>query len=143
MSQRIPGPLAWTLADQVGLLSVVLTEASAKALAKHRVTGGELVALAILVGYADGLSQSDLARHMGVSRQRAHIITRKLVRRGFLSSKRGGREAMVKLADKGRAFVKAERPGVERALAEVLQPLTAKEAQTLSQLLSRVAPLPE
>jgi DNA-binding MarR family transcriptional regulator len=139
MAAPIPPDLAWTLADQIGRAYSIVLATSQDALANEAHSVPELVALVILDGFPDGLTQTAWGEYQGVTRQRAHTVTNKLSDAGLVDVARQGRSSTVRLTRAGKAFVARIQPETSAALASALSPLTAREARELSRLLEKLA----
>ena len=131
--------LAWTVTDHVGHAHSLLLNVAAKVFVDEDVSVPEFVALAILseVGQ-DGLSQTEWGRFQGVSRQRAHVVTKTLAASGLVLVRRHGRSSTIRLSKKGERFVAKWKPALSKALATQFAGLNAKEAQTLLRLLQKL-----
>ncbi len=134
----IPPDLAWQLSDQLGHAYSVVLSVARRELAGEPLSPAEVVALVILTGFPDGLTQTSWGEYQGVSRQRAHTIGNKLTNAGLTEVTRAGRASAVTLTRAGRALVVRVQPRTSAALAEALGGLTAAEARELSRLLSKL-----
>ena len=125
------GRFAWEIADRTGhahalfggLLEILVTPMG--------LSRGEAIAMAVLLEFPAGLSQSEWARLQGVSRQHAHALSRKLGRAGLVVGRRRGREVHVRASAVGRRRVVAARPASEAALTRGIAGLSAREVKDL------------
>ena len=134
----IPPDLAWQLSDQLGHAYSIVLATTRRELADETLTLAELVALVILDGFPDGLTQTAWGEYQGVSRQRAHIIGNKLDGAGLLEITRDGRSSSVTLSRAGKALIARVQPRASAALAETLGGLSTAEARELSRLLGKL-----
>jgi len=134
----IPLDLAWQLSDQIGHAYSVMLSTARRELAGEPLSPAEAVALFILTGFPEGLTQTAWGEYQGVSRQRAHTIGNKLATAGLVEVTRAGRASTVTLTRAGRGFVARVQPRASEALAEALGGLSTAEARELSRLLSKL-----
>lgn len=134
----IPPDLAWQLSDQIGHAYSIVLAISQQELADEPLTVTELVALLVLHGFPDGLTQTAWGEYQGVSRQRAHIIGNKLTGDGLVDITREGRSSTVTLTRAGKALIARVQPRASKALASAMHGLTTAEARELSKLLAKL-----
>ena len=134
--------IAWVLSDQIGHAYARLLNATQSHFEGEEVRVPEFVAMVILTNFPEGITQTIWGTYQGVSRQRAHVIAKKLVARRLVEVERVGRSSRVRLTADGHALISQLQPAVSAHLASLLAPLSQQEAETLSSLLSRVLPLP-
>lgn len=127
--------LAWKLADQIGQLNSQFLAVAEDELAGSSITPGELIALSILESFPEGLTQTAWGGYQGVSRQRAHVLTKRLVVARLIKVAKDGRRASIQLTRAGRSTIEACRPSMSRRLASEMAPLGAEDAKELSRLL--------
>jgi|GEM_PF-2898842 len=87
------------LARVHGRLTTLVSEATATS----TLTPSEGMALRVVAGAPEGLSQSRWGRQLGVSRQRAHALAEGLAARGLLTVERAGRASSVRVTASGAA----------------------------------------
>jgi len=127
---------AWHLADLVGACYVEVAAIAGEAARPHGLTLGELVALAILAQQPDGVSQSTWARLQGVTRQRAHVVTRSMEARGLVRGEGRGRDSLVRFTAKGRRTTESLRESVGAVLADAMAGLSPARLQDTAELLT-------
>jgi DNA-binding MarR family transcriptional regulator len=132
----VPPADAWHLADLVGACYVEVAAIAGDAARPHGLTLGELVALAILAQQPDGVSQSAWARLQGVTRQRAHVVTRSMEAKGLVRGERRGRESVVRFTAEGRRTTERLRESIGTVLADTMAGLTPAQLQDTAELLT-------
>ena len=130
--------LAWQLADDIGLVYALSLSVSEAELEGEGVRSSEFIAMVILTSFPDGLSQTAWGRYQGVSRQRAHAISKTLVSGDLITVEKRGRESVIRLTELGEEVVERLRPAISLRLSAMMDALSALEAQTLSRLLKKV-----
>jgi DNA-binding MarR family transcriptional regulator len=130
--------LAWLLTDQIGHAYSVFLELAEQATHPLETSVSEFIALAILTGFPDGLTQTDWGTFQGVTRQRAHTIAKRLAALGLVSIEKRGRASSVTATCAGVALVAREQPALSRAAAANMGSLTSTEAKELSRLLDKL-----
>lgn len=136
----LPDPLAGAIADHIGQLDALYLARVNDTLAGAPITAAEFVALIVLEAHPDGLTQTAWGQQQGVSRQRAHTVTKNLTGLGYLTLERQGRSSRVGLSESGRAFLEDTRPSVERTLGEAMHALSREEGEVLLALLTKLLP---
>lgn len=129
---------AWLLTDQIGHAYSVFLGMASEALQPLETSVSEFIALTILTGFPDGLTQTDWGTFQGVTRQRAHTIAKRLAGLGLLSIEKRGRASSVTATSAGVALVSREQPKLSRAAAANMGSLTSAEAKQLSRLLDKL-----
>ncbi len=137
----IPPDLAWVLSDQIGHAYSVVLATVGEQVVDQPFTVAEFVALAVLDGFADGLTQTAWGEYQGVTRQRAHTVSTKLAAAELITITKEGRASTVVLTRAGRSMVRRLQPVVSAELARRMGRLTATEARQLSGLLAKMFPL--
>lgn len=135
---RIPPDAIWRLTDQLGHANAHLMGVTRDALQHLDISVGEFVALTILVEFPDGLTQTTWGRLQGVTRQRAHTVSKRLASLGLVNVQREGRSSTVTASLPGVALVQRERPALIEAAGANLGTLTAEDAAQLSALLAKL-----
>ncbi|MFT6146587.1 MAG: DNA-binding MarR family transcriptional regulator [Myxococcota bacterium] len=130
--------LAWLLTDQIGHAHSVFLEMAGEALRPLDTSVSEFIALAILTGFPEGLTQTDWGTFQGVTRQRAHTIAKRLLDLGLVSIEKRGRASSVTVTPAGVALVTLEQPALSQAAAANMGSLTSTEAEQLSRLLDKL-----
>lgn len=133
--KRLSGPQAWELADLVGASYVAIAEIAGEAAGTHGVNLSELIGLAILAQYPEGLTQTEWGRLQGVSRQRAHVVTRDLARRRLVVSHRRGRSSQVRLSARGARLTDEMRESVGAELSAAMADVDLAMLQELTRVL--------
>ncbi len=137
----IPPDLAWVLSDQIGHAYSLVLATVGEQVADQPFTVAEFVALAILDGFPEGLTQTAWGEYQGVTRQRAHTVSTKLAAAELITVTKKGRASTVVLSRAGRAMVRRLQPLVSERLAERMGKLTVTEGRQLSKLLTKMLPL--
>jgi DNA-binding MarR family transcriptional regulator len=102
---------------------------SAEGIFQSRITGGvtpRQLAVLMVAGGNDGLSQTGLVERTGIDRSTAANIVRRLVRRGWLSRRRSSADArayVLKLTGEGEQVLRGAAPSSARIDARVLSAL--------------------
>ena len=126
---------AWDLADVIGATYVEIAAIAGAGAESDGLTLAELVALAVLAQHPEGLSQSVWGRLQGVSRQRAHVVARSMIRRGLVTTQKEGRESNVRFTDDGRALTATLRHRVGQQLADAMSEVPPNEARDAGERL--------
>lgn|GEM_PF-1239209 len=135
----VPPDVAWALVDHIGHAYSVFLHVAEGILVDADVSVPEFVALAILAEVGgDALTQTEWGRFQGVSRQRAHVVTKTLADAGLVTVQRKGRSSSIRLSKKGAQFVDTWKPTLSSAMAENMRGLSEHEARTLSRLLLKM-----
>jgi DNA-binding MarR family transcriptional regulator len=134
----IPPDAAWRITDQIGHAYSVFLGLAAASLAHLDITVGEFVALTILTASPDGLTQTTWGELQGVTRQRAHTVTKRLANLGLVAVVREGRASTVTVTDAGWDLIQREQPRLAGQAAANLGSLTPTEAARLSTLLAKL-----
>lgn len=135
---HVPAELAWLIADQLGRVYAQWLAVSEQELLHEEITSAELIALAVLESFPTGLSQTQWGQYQGVSRQRAHILSKRLLASRFIVLKKSGRISTITLSATGRTTLERIRPGISERLAVAMTGLSRKEAGQLSMLLAKL-----
>jgi DNA-binding MarR family transcriptional regulator len=130
--------LAWRISDQIGHAYALSVGLAGRSLEHLEISVVEFVALVILTEFPAGLTQTRWGALQGVSRQRAHTVTKRLTGLGLVLVSRQGRASTVQASEEGSALVQKEQPALARTAAENMSGLTANEAERLSTLLAKL-----
>ncbi|MFT5358855.1 MAG: DNA-binding MarR family transcriptional regulator [Polyangiales bacterium] len=130
--------LAWSLTDQIGHAYSVFLGVASEALQPLDTSVSEFIALAILTGFPEGLTQTDWGTFQGVTRQRAHTITKRLAGLGLVNVEKRGRASSVTPTRAGVALVAREQPALSKSAAANMGSLTSAEAKQLSRLMNKL-----
>ena len=112
-----------------------------RTMAEHRITPGQFGILA-LIGANAGLTQSALARAVGIERSTMVAVIDSLERRGLVErrpSATDGRSHALVLSVEGKAQLSALKKLVAKHESQVLADLDGEERRTLINLLARIA----
>ena len=110
-------------------------------LGHHQITPGQL-GLLVLISNNPGVSQTDLARAVGIERSTLGEFIHRFESRGLVERKastRDRRRHAVHLSTAGRRFLEAILPEVREHERELGEPLSAQERVTLIELLKRIS----
>ncbi len=135
---RDAGRLAWELADRVGHAHALFGAVLGGVVAGTPLTVGEAIALAVLASAPAGLSQTGLGGALGVTRQHAHALTRRLAGHRLVRRTRRGREVRLEPTPRAERLVAELRPGAEARLARALSGLAPRERRDLHRLCGRL-----
>lgn len=135
---RDSGRLAWEIADRIGQASALFSAVLGDVVAPTPLTVGEAIALVVLAGEPAGRTQADLGRALGVSRQHAHAIARRLRGLGLARGDRSGREVTMRPTPRAERLIKELRPGAQARLARAVSGLTPAERRTIHRLCGRL-----
>ncbi len=142
-SARDPAPANYVLQEQVGYILRRAHQRHVAIFAAHigDLTPPQFAALAKLRDVGE-TSQNQLGTLIAMDAATVKGVIDRLKLRGFVDlGKHDGdkRRLMVSLTDEGRQAVEALIPLARKITAETLSPLSAKEAETLTRLLSKIA----
>ncbi|CAG1008289.1 hypothetical protein MYXO_03708 [Myxococcaceae bacterium] len=135
---REAGRIAWELADRVGQASALFHGVLGDVVASTPLTVAEAIALVVLASEPGGRTQADLGRALGVSRQHAHAMARRLRGLGLVRGDRRGREVSMHPTARGKRLIEKLRPGAQARLARSLSGLTMREQIVLHRLCARL-----
>lgn len=135
---RAAGRLAFELADRIGHASALFHAAMGGVVAATPLTVGDAIALVILAGAPAGLTQTRLGSALGVSRQHAHAVSRRLVALRLARRARRGREVWMEATPRAERLIAELRPAAEARLARSVSGLTPKELRDLHRLCGRL-----
>lgn len=133
------GTLAWEIADRVGRSHALFTAVLEEVVAPEELTVGQAIAIIVLAGSPEGLTQSEWARLQGVSRQYAHSVARRLQGRQLVTRERVGRTSKVRVTARARHLIRRLRPRTEARLATAVAGLRPLERRDLHRLLGKLA----
>jgi len=108
---------------------------------KHHVTPVQFGVLSVLNDRDEALDQVTIAAEVGIDRNTAADVIRRLQRRGLLErpeSDRDKRAKLARLSEEGRAFVRRVFPAMERAQDRFIKPLNAQERKRLRHLMQKL-----
>jgi len=103
-------------------------------------TAVQYAVLSVLYGGED-FDQLSLSKAVGIDRTSGADVIKRLVRRGLATrepSIADRRARVVRITDKGRAFVRQVRPLMESAQDSFIAPLTCEERDTFMKLLRKL-----
>jgi len=138
MSERWTPELAFELVDRVGHAYALLHARTRTLIADLDVSVSELVALFVLLATPEGLSQTDWGRLQGVSRQRAHTVTKQLLARGLVHREIQGRSSTITLTREGRELAGVQGDRLARVAFDELSELSESEALALHAGLGKI-----
>ena len=149
MSERRPGnDTALDLGPLPGLLGYQLRRAQIAAFQHFAATVGKAgvtpgwFGLMVIVANNEGLSQTRLARALGIDGSTMVAMIDRLEENGWIRRRRSEidrRSHALFLTDAGRALIAKLTPEVEAHEAALAQELSAEERQTLLRLLAKIA----
>lgn len=132
------GALAWEIADRIGHAHALLTAALGEVVGPTPLTVGEAIGLEVLALAPEGRTQVEWARALGVTRQHAHALARRLVALRLVRGERRGRTVSMRVTPRGVALIEAVRPSAEARLARAMAALSASERASLHRLGGRL-----
>jgi DNA-binding MarR family transcriptional regulator len=135
---RSPGRLAWELADRVGHANALFQAALGGVVSSTPLRVGEAIALVVLASEPAGRSQTQLGHALGVTRQHAHAVARRLAGLGLVRRARHGREVRMEPTPRARRLIAALRPAAEARLARAVAKLSPSERRALHHLCGRL-----
>jgi len=135
---RSAGVIAWEIADRVGHASALFSATLSSALSSTPLTVGEAIGLVVLSLEPGGRTQVEWSRALGVTRQHAHALARRLVALRRVRGERRGRERLMRATPRGLAVIEAVRPAAEARLSRALSALSAPERASLHRLSGRL-----
>lgn len=135
---RRPGLLAWELADRIGHANALFGATLRSVVAESPLTVAEAIALVVLASEPAGRTQVELGRALGVTRQHAHAMTRRLTALGLTRGRRRGREVSITPTPSAHRLIAKLRPAAEARLAQALAGLTRSERAALHRLTGRL-----
>lgn len=138
MSNQWNNEQAWDLADIVGKSYAVISHLSDKIAAEAGVTTSQVVALAVLKAFPDGLTQTQWGKYQGVSRQRASVVAKALAAQGAIESNPRGRSTMVTLTPKGARWVQQHKKIFGSAMKKKLGNFSKQDGEHLATLLDKL-----
>jgi len=132
------GTLVWEIADRIGHAHALLTLALAEVIGPTPLTVGEAIGLMVLSLAPEGRTQVEWSRALGVTRQHAHALARRLVALRLVRGERRGRAVLMRVTPRGIALIEAVRPAAEARLVRALSALSASERNALHRLGGRL-----
>ena len=129
---------AFELFDRLGHAYALMQEEADSLAARYGVSGAQLVALLVLLAQPNAISQTELARLTGVSRQRAHVVTRSLELAHYVQSDPRGRVVDVSLTKSGRHIARQLRNATARRAIRRLRGLSGADAAQLHRGLGQL-----
>ncbi|MCZ7616849.1 MAG: MarR family winged helix-turn-helix transcriptional regulator [Myxococcota bacterium] len=132
------GTLVWEIADRIGHAHALLTLALAEVIGPTPLTVGEAIGLMVLSLTPEGRTQVEWSHALGVTRQHAHALARRLVALRLVRGERRGRTVLMRVTPRGIALIEAVRPAAEARLVRALSALSASERSALHRLGGRL-----
>ncbi|MAE94233.1 MAG: hypothetical protein CL910_06190 [Deltaproteobacteria bacterium] len=132
------GRVAYEITDRIGYAHVLLSDAVDQVLGPRGISRSSGIALAVLDAFPEGLSQAEWARLQGVTRQRAHTLTKQLGGEDLIRLEPRGREVLVALSPVGRRLVRSLAPRTRARLATATARLSRREKRELHALLGKL-----
>ena len=129
---------AFQLADRLGHAAALLQSAADELVEDEEVSSAELVAMFVLLAFDGGISQTEWGRLQGVSRQRAHVVTRTLLAHGYIDCRKDGRASVVTLNASGHRVASRLQAKTGHAMHSRLQPIAPDRAHRLNALLGEL-----
>ncbi len=129
---------AWRLADSIGQAHALFSNAVGEAVRDSGLTVKEAIALWIVDQHEGELTQTEWGRLQGVTRQRAHVIAKRLEQKGLVKVERQGRDSQVHTLPMGRKLVELNKEVVGDVLADVLDGMPRGDVRRLQGLLTQV-----
>lgn len=138
MSEDWTAARAFELVDRLGHAHALLQARSEALVTGLDVSVSELVALFVLLSFPDGISQTDWGRLQGVSRQRAHTVTKRLLAAGLVHCEVQGRASTITLTATGDALATGQRERFAAVAFSDIASLSASEALALHRGLGKL-----